>query len=329
MLLENQEASTAATGVMDGNRLPVLGMSQRMLAGLLLSQGTYFAAVQVTAGLAQLFGLPELFADGAMRIGLQAVTVLLGAVIAGAGNQSFLLTGVTVGFVNALFVLGGQFAVGVKPHLLAMTLTAVVSTVLGGVGALIGSRYWPSLAMFKPPVRKPITKAENSEPKVSSPPIPIAWFRVFGGAALSIGCTVWAGPIRDFIMYNSHGAFGVDSRIQMQFTAWVISALAMLIGGAFAGASTRGGFRHGFLVGLLASVGVFVIHLKVVKEVLPAQRFFSMVFGLPDLDEPSAGLTTLFLLTNTLLIGTLGGWFGAKLLPRLFAQSSPLDRGAI
>jgi hypothetical protein len=159
--------------------------------------------------------------------------------------------------------------------------------------------------------------------------VPIGWFRVIGGAALSIGCTVWAGPIRDFVVQNSHGALGVDSRTQLQFTAWIISALAMMIGGAFAGASTRGGLRHGFLVGLIASVGVFIIHLKVVKEALPAQRFFSLVTGLPDPDMPSTGMTVLFLITNTLLIGTLGGLFGAKLLPRVAAPSGPLDRGAI
>lgn len=330
MLMDGNNGGTAGGGYGgDVTTVPSLNIAQRLLAGLLLSQGGYFALVQASTAISHLSGMTDPFAPGPARFALQAATLLLGALIAGAGNPNFLMTGVAVGFVNALFLLGSQFVSGLRPPPITLLLTAGASTAVGIVGALVGSRYWPSLAMFTPEIRVKPAKAKNAEPAVSSPPVPIAWFRVIGGAALSIGCTVWAGPIRDFIVQNSHGALGVDSRTQLQFTAWIISALAMLIGGAFAGASTRGGLRHGFLVGLIAGVGVFVIHLKVVKEALPAQRFFSLVTGLPDPDVPSVGLTVLFLITNTLLIGTLGGWFGAKLLPRVTAPSGPLDRGAI
>src|SRR5262249_58652630 len=121
-----------------------------------------------------------------------------------------------------------------------------------------------------------------------------------------------------------------DSRIQSQFIAWVISTLAMVIGGAFASAGSRGGIRHGFLVGLLACAGIFVVHQEVVKEVLPAEQFFANIMHLPDDGDPSPAQTGVFLLTNTLLIGVLAGWFGSKLLPKLGeGPVAALDRGAI
>lgn len=327
-LRDGRDGPAPAPSAADAGHLPSVSIAQRLLAGLLISQSGALAIMQATGALESLCGLPNIFAADSARFALHASTLLLGAAIAGAANPGFLLTGVTIGLINSFFLIGMQFMVGIRSSPLSLILITGVSTGLGLLGSFIGSRYWPALSLFTPTIQS-TPKAKKKEPKVTAPPVPIAWFRVLGGAALSIGCTVWAGPIRDFIVQNSRGAFSVDSRFQLQFTAWIISALAMLIGGALAGASTRGGIRHGFLVGLFASIGVFIIHLKVVKEVLPAQRFFSIVVGLPDDNTPSLGLTGLFLLTNTLLIGTLGGWFGAKLLPRVLPPSSPLDRGAI
>lgn len=309
----------------------VLGvnLAQRCLAGVLLSQGSYFALRNVSSAVAQLIGSNDLLADGPGRIAAQIVCVLAGAIVAGAGSATYLRAGLAVGFVNFVMFIGSQFAAGVRPETWVMAATGVCAIAVGAAGAFAGSRYWPSLETFVPVVKRKSEAKTKQKNLPKEPPIPIAWARVLGGAVLSIGCTVWAGPIRDFIVHNSQGAFGADSRIQLQFTAWMISALAMLIGGAFAGASSRGGIRHGFLVGLLASAGVFIIHLQIVKEVLPAQRFFSMVVGLPDPDAPTPGLTILFLLTNTLLLGVLGGYLGAKLLPRLAGPAGRLDRGAI
>ena len=173
-------------------------------------------------------------------------------------------------------------------------------------------------------------KEKKVKVKKVSPPVPIAYLRVISGAALAIGCTVWAGQLRNAVIALGAGAFTLESRIQSQFIAWVISTLAMVIGGAFAGAGSRGGIRHGFLVGLVSSAGIFVIHQKVVKEILPAEEFFAAVLRMPEDGTPSALQMILFLLTNTLLIGVLSGWFGSKLLPKLGQRrAAAIDGGAI
>jgi hypothetical protein len=66
-----------------------------------------------------------------------------------------------------------------------------------------------------------------------------------------------------------------------------------------------------------------------VSESLPAEKFFAAVFGLPETDALSPPRLGLFLLTNALLLGVFGGWFGASLLPRMAGGPARLDRGAI
>src|SRR5260370_559697 len=81
---------------------------------------------------------------------------------------------------------------------------------------------------------------------------------------------------------------------------------------------------------LRAGRTILVSLQEVVQEVVPAGRFFASVVGQPAEDTPSPAQTGLFLLTNTLLLGTLGGLFGGTLLPRLDeAERGALDRGAI
>ncbi len=253
------------------------------------------------------------------------VSGLAGSLIAGAGNSRALAAGAALGLIHALALLGAQFALGHAPNHLLMFGGWGVLTLVGAFGARIGRFAWPPLA----DIPDPSAPKKEKVVKVKAPPQPIAWARVFGGAALSIGCTVWAGPIRDYIIGTSGGKFVVDSRIQSQFVTWGISALAMMVGGVFAGASTQSGLKHGFLVGFLSCLGIFVIHSQLVHESLPAEKFFAALFGFPETDEPTPMRLGLFLLTNALLLGVFGGFFGASLLPRIAGGPSRLDRGSI
>src|SRR5205085_1737715 len=86
-----------------------------------------------------------------------------------------------------------------------------------------------------------VPAAQPSAPRQS-----VAWGRVAVGVLLAAGGTVWANVIRDFVL----GASGNSGdKLQSQFVTWEVSVLAMLVGGAVAGANTRRGAFHGFLVG--------------------------------------------------------------------------------
>jgi hypothetical protein len=316
---------TVAAGE-EGVRAGAVG--RQLLAGLILAHGLYYAMRQTATGLALLGVMPEphnIF----VLMGLQVVTVLAGGLAAGIGNPRGWAAGTAVGVINAILLSGTPFAFGDKLSQIQLFLVWLPNVAMGAFGGFVGRRFWPPVQDLPDPSNSPARKKTKTVRKLS-PPVPIAWLRVIAGAALAIGCTVWAGLIRDRMVAFGAGAFVLDSRIQSQFIAWVITTLAMMAGGAFAGAGSLAGVRHGFLVGLLASIGIFIIHQEVVREVLPAEQFFAAVFHLPEDGAPSSIQTGLFLLTNTLLIGVLSGWFGSKLLPKLSeGRAVPLDNGSI
>jgi hypothetical protein len=327
-LLDEPENAAAMTARGPEELVRAPEMATRFLAGLLLAQGSYYGvrlmatAVQMSMGNATGYAPPAgPFADP----GLMLMSCLAGSLIAGAGNARALAAGAALGLIHALALIAAPFALGNWPnHLLIFGGWGVLSLV-GAFGARIGRFAWPPLS----DIRDPTAPKAEKKAKVKTPPTPIAWLRVFGGAALSIGCTVWAGPIRDYIIGTSGGKFVVDSRIQSHFVTWGISALAMMVGGVFAGASTQSGLKHGFLVGFLSCIGIFVIHSQVVHESLPAEKFFASVFGFPETDELTPPRLGLFLITNALLLGIFGGFFGSTLLPRITGGQGKLDRGAI
>jgi hypothetical protein len=78
-----------------------------------------------------------------------------------------------------------------------------------------------------------------------------------------------------------------------------LSALATLVGGAFAGATTRNGFKQGFGVGICAA---------------------SIVLGL-QVSTPTFGLeSAIFTLSGIFIVAVVGGWFGGQLFPKVMAK---------
>jgi hypothetical protein len=309
--------------------------AQRLFAGIILGQALYYGMRQLATAFLLAGGLGHWWSSSGGQVTmpiLQMIAVLLGGLVAGAGNIRSTVSGAAVGLINALLFIGAQYALHSRPSEPQLLAGWLVCIVLASAGAALGRWFWPALEDWPNamPVKNEQSKEKKRKAKTEARYTPISWFRILGGSVLAVGCTVWAGPIRDLLIHSGGGMFSIDSHLQAQFIAWVISALAMLIGGAFAGAVSHGGMRHGFLVGILASVGVFVIHMQVIHEVLPAEHFFAELVQLPDSDTPTVGRTVLFLITNTMLLGTLGGVFGNALLP--MAKGGPrggLDRGAI
>jgi len=304
------------------------GVARQLIAGFIVAQGLYYSVRQM--GIAWdiwVHGAEQPVNNQLMQVGLQSLAALLGGLVAGVGNPRGLVAGTAIGILNAFALLAAQFAAGTKSADFMVFGACLPLGVFGALGGWVGRHSWPSLADLPDPT-KPKGDARKSK-ESDAPPDPLAWLRVLGGTALSVGCTVWAGAIRDAIIQFASGSFILESRLQAQFVAWAISALAMVFGGAVGGATSRGGLRQGFLVGLLASIAIFVIHQEIVKEVLPAEAFFVTVTGLPELDTPNPAQTAQFLLTNTLLLGTVGGFLGGTLFPRLAPATSKLGRGEI
>jgi hypothetical protein len=306
-------------------------MPFRLVAAIIFSSGTFF-------GLQLIFGgghggrvswLPGHMADPAL---IQPLAVYLTAWVAGifvgAGNWRSWASGAIVGIAHMTNVTAWYLFVHGRSAIQQLIVAWVIVPAIAAVGGRIGRFLFPHwLDVSDQPMTPPIERAKTKR-KAQREPIRIAWARVLGGAALAVGCTVWAGRIREYILGTSGGLFTVDSRIQVHFVTWVIASLAALVGGIFAGASTRAGLRHGLLVGVLSCIATFVIYSFVLREALPAERFFATVVGLSPDEANQPARVALFLLTNSLLQSVIGGWIGAMLLPPT-ARAQRLDRGAI
>ncbi len=308
------------------------GIWERLISATLVATGVYFGAqLMLDAwawGQAGVSVHRTPWGPPAMAVAL-FLSALLGGLSVGGGNLRSIASGVLVGLALMIpvtacdLVRWGHSAI---PQLVIAWLIVPTIAALGGRHGRFLFPHWTDVNDI--PVAPSRERARRRQPRERSEPAKIAWARIVGGAALAVGCTVWAGRIREYILGTSGGLFTVDSRLQIHFVTWVIASLGVLAGGIFAGASTRAGLRHGLLVGVLSCASIFVISLFVLREALPAERFFATIVGLSEEDADQPARVALFLLTNTLLLGILGGLTGSMLLPPT-TRRSRLDRAAI
>jgi hypothetical protein len=102
--------------------------------------------------------------------------------------------------------------------------------------------------------------------------------------------------IREFVLEASEGKLRIDTHLQAGLVTWEISALALLLGSAIAGASTSNGLKQGLVTGLGAVLVLLVVRLGGTGFVL--QQF-------------------IFNAASALCLCLAGGWFGSQLLPPL------------
>ncbi len=302
-----------AEGAARGKNLFTLGDWQqtpwgRVFIGLLLAQGLYYGLRQlcVAALLATgAVGKEELWSSLGGQIllqSLQAGSLCIGALFAGAGQRHGFLYGAVLGAWN------GAFVVLVQPAFIwteaAQFLNAVtvygqplLQGALGGLAGWVGSRIWRPLTPFgeRDPLRKPVKGARRHPLNLFAGPV--HWGRVALGTGLAVGGTLSAGKFLELVIQASDYRLSPDSALQAQLVTWEITALAMLAGSAVAGATTRNGFKQGLAVGLATATVLFGIRLGgTAYASLPA---FLLAVGGP------------------VALGIAGGGFGGQLLPPL------------
>jgi hypothetical protein len=278
----------------------------RIFIGLLLAQGLYYGLrhLCVAALLAtRLFDGETLWTslEGQLLIqGLQVVSLFIGALFAGAAQPHGAVYGTILG------VWSGVFLVLVQPVLIRAEQVHFLNTVslygqpllqgaLGCVAGWLGGRIWqpPTPVTERGAARKPAKVSARAA--ISLFTGPVAWGRVLIGTAVAVGGTLWAGTILDLVMQVSGNSLSPGSELQARLVTWEITALAMLGGSAFAGATTRNGFKQGLAVGLATAVVLLGIRLA---STSPAP--------LPVLVMATVG---------PVILGIGGGGFGGQLLP--------------
>jgi hypothetical protein len=259
-----------------------------------------------------------------MFVGIQAVSLMAGALVTGVGQRRGIMFGALVGLLSGLLVLSGifcgvvgnfaasfgtqLFTPGAPIRNIVMYALPILHVLCGALGGLIGSAFWrplPEVGEFSaaglvpghqvPPriVRRPA----SDRPRNFSWKGPIRWGRVFIGTAVAVVGAVYTSAAIDWIVKVSEGSINVTTILEDQVSFAEFFSLAIMLGGCIAGASTKNGLKQGSCVGLASAV--------VLASLFRAGYF--------------ASGPQLYPIISTLFLGPVGGWFASELLPPVVA----------
>jgi hypothetical protein len=226
---------------------------------------------------------------------LQVLALLVGGLLAGAGQNQGFFNGALLGLWYGVLLLVLQSDLAGALTFLAILGQPILHAFVGGCAGFLGSRIWRPL--YTPPVSSVSRSARPlHDPRRGWFRGPLHPFRVTFGLAVAVAGALSAEFLFSLLVRTSEGRLVPSSRFQAQLITWEITALALLLGGALAGANTINGFKQGFAVGVGAGVLLFGITL-----------------GL----DPLGVTTAVGVGFAALCLGTIGGSFGGRILPPL------------
>jgi hypothetical protein len=285
----------------------------RILIGLVLAQGLFYGLRHLlTAGLMAVQErevVEQMWTATTGILLLQSVrmcTLLAGAVFAGAGQRHAAVLGAMVGVWNGVFSV--LYLPGPAQALTPIALLGqpLLQAAIGAVGGWLGSTFWKPLPAATDD-NTPLPRKRNFWRRNKSLFTgPVAWMRVAAGVILAVAGTLTATLLFEKILDLSQGALATTTEEQDRLITMEMKALALILGGALAGATTRNGLKQGFFVGLASTVILIGIEMNYVEHWLRL-----------------AGYTTLAAFSFSLV----GGWFGSQLFPPIVPRRHHRDLG--
>src|SRR5262249_20263663 len=146
---DDVEAAAPGPAVLAAEPVDRLSLATGLLVGLLLAQGLYYALRHLMAAL--LLAPGDLQAEAEFWAGpqgllmqqlAQALALLVGSMVAAAGQRRGWAVGAVVGLANALLLNGMLTLIGRPPDDLIRYGLPLVHAGLGAVGGLLGCRIW-------------------------------------------------------------------------------------------------------------------------------------------------------------------------------------------
>jgi hypothetical protein len=273
----------------------------RIVIGLLLAQGLYHGLRQLcTAGLVAvadqaagdvwttLFGI-------VLQQGLMGFGLVVGGMLAGAGQRRGLILGTVVGLWNGVILVILENLNGRPLTTVAAYGEPLLLSAFGALGGLAGSLVWKPLPTLVVPAPERKSGLKISGPDKPSPFAgPVAWARVVLGITVAVGGSLWANVILNFVLEASEGKLEISSHLQAQLVTLEICALAIVFGSSLAGATTANGLKQGLCVGLGA--GAILLGIQLGSAKVPINLMIFTVAG-------------------TSCLSLAGGWFGGLLFP--------------
>jgi hypothetical protein len=274
--------------------------------GLLLSQGLYYGLCRLFTSFELAFKEQLSLTDTSatvyvLRQVLQLSALLVGGMLAGAGQPTGAALGAVVGIFNGLLCVVLQPAPGQGVTTIALysapTLHAVFGTLAGWFGQLI---WKPLPSLYPGQASKLVRKLGTARRHLSVFAGQVMWIRVAIGATIAILGTLSATLILEAATAAAaRGSYGYYSEVlenQDIVLTWEIKALSVILGGALAGFNTRNGLKQGFFVGMFTLFALFLF------------------LGVKGNATPMILVGTII---SSMCLSLAGGWFGSQLLPPL------------
>ncbi len=307
--LGGDEPATSRSGILEGGQWQQTPWG-RIFVGLLLAQGLAHALRLVSTAFllaavdeagrnvwGTLFGL-------LLLQGFQAVSLIIGGAVTGAGQSRGVFYGCVLGVGNGLCFIALQMVQGHQSLTeVALFGQPILHLAFGALGGQLGCMIWRPLPALHVPARGSLGKPHPVLSGLRKSTLfsgPIAWMRVLAGVGISVGGAVWTKFILDLVLSAGHGTLNVSSSLQAQLVSWEIFALTMLVGGGLAGATTFNGPKQGLCVG----IGTCAL-------------LVGFQLGAPAINLPEI----LFTSTSTICLTLAGGWFGSQLLPPVLTRA--------
>ncbi len=286
----------------------------RVVIGLLLAEGLYFGLrhliqgfMLATRGKEELETLLASWNGRVLMELLHLIPLLLGGILAGAGQKRAFLLGFLIGLLNSGLCLLLAVVLTHQAGVLSWYGQPLLQGVFGSLGAWLGSTIWKPLVISSLSVDAAKGNKNGSRRRQRSLLSGrIAWFRVGLGVLLAVAGSLWAEFLFQAALRASGGQFETASYQQDRIFVWEVKALAVLFGGALAGATTANGFKQGLFVGTGATLILMLMpssHATVVVAVMSV--------------------------VSTFTLSIAGGWFGSQLLPPIIPRPTTRDSASL
>jgi hypothetical protein len=304
----------------------------RVVIGVLLALGLCYGLLQLCAAGFMVLGrgTPDGGVSGVIRLvlfeGLQALALLAGGALAGAGQRRGAGLGAIVGVMSGLLLitamLDGVFAIldqsfvrdlltpGTALRNITLYGLPILHAVCGALGGLVGSKVWKPL--FELDLAAAVVAQASSVPGMIVRAVrrseltkfskwswtgSVAWGRVVVGTVVALCGAIWTQWILGLLILACEGKLKIMTSFEDQVSYGEVFSLSILVGGCIAGTNTFNGLRQGVYVGLCAAVALTIFFISgLLKQSVPA----------------------IYPVLSTLFLGPIGGWFGSELLPPIY-----------
>lgn len=276
----------------------------KIVIGLVLAQGLCYGLQHLTmAGVSLGSDSPEsvwqTLGGLVLSHSLQALSLLVGGLISGAGQRNGAVYGCFLGLVNGAITLivNRHDLEALAPKQAVIYALPLMHMMLGALGGQIGAVIWrptPRLPALDGTTTPTPAVPEQSLFSIHLLNGPTYLGRICVGIVIVVVGAGWSNAILQSMLDLSQGTLAISSHLQAKLVSWEIAALAALLGAGYAGANTFNGLKQGLLVGIAGAI----------------------IVGMIQFGSPKVILDTVLLTCGSILLLTVaGGWFGAQLFP--------------